>query len=249
MVTKKAYLALLCLLILVLILSGWAISAQMQIRKLEKTSVILHNQFQYKGEEHNLTLVIPLKDYLYYREKPRPSWLNYSSMVIHPYYYFAEYISMATDPGDDYLIDTVVSKLNEAVVANDLGDRDRAELALIFVQSLTYIGDNVTTRLDEYPRYPIETLFDREGDCEDTSILLAAILTEMGYDVALLLFEEFDHIGLGINFPSEYEMYGNSWIHDDGRRYWYLDTAGGQTIGWCPEPYDVTSAYVYPVGR
>jgi len=244
MVTKKAYLVLSCLLILVLILSGWAISAQMQIRKLEKTSVTLHNQFQHKSKEHNLTLAIPLQDYLYYREKPRPSWLNYSSMAIHPYYYFAEYISMATDPGDDYLIDTIVSKLNAAAVASNLDDRDRAELALIFVQSLTYIGDNVTTRLDEYPRYPIETLFDREGDCEDTSILLAAILTEMGYDVALLLFEEFDHIGLGINFPFEY---GNSWIHSDGRRYWYLDTTGGQTMGWCPEPYDVTSAYVYPV--
>ena len=245
MVTKKAYLVLSCLLLLVLILSGWAISAQMQIRKLEKTSVTLHNQFQYKDKEHNLTLVIPLPDYLYYREKPRPSWLNYSSMAIHPYYYFAEYISMATDPDDDYLIDTIVSKLNAAAVASNLDDLDRAELALIFVQSLTYIGDNVTTRLDEYPRYPIETLFDREGDCEDTSILLAAILTEMGYDVALLLFEEFDHIGLGINFPLEY---GNSWIHSDGRRYWYLDTTGGQSMGWCPEPYDVTSAYVYPIG-
>jgi len=247
-VTKKAYLVLLGLLVLVLILSGWALSAQMQVRKLEKATVNLHYEFEYKYDEHNLTLTIPVRDYLYYKERPRPSWLNYSAMAIHPYYYFAEYRSMATDPGDDYLIDAIVGYLNGVAVANDLSDCARAEMALVFVQSLTYIGDNVTTSFDEYPRYPVETLFDREGDCEDTSILLAAILTEIGYDVALLLFEEFDHIGLGINFPPEYKMYGNSWIHDDGRRYWYLDTSGGQAIGWCPEEYAQTSAYVYPVG-
>ena len=248
MVTKRAYLVLLGLLVLVLILSGWALSAQMQVRKLEKATVNLHYEFEYKRDEHNLTLTIPVRDYLYYKERPRPSWLDYSSTAIHPYYYFAEYIPMATDPGDDYLINAIISYLNEVAMANGLSDHARAEMALIFVQSLTYIGDNVTTSFDEYPRYPVETLFDREGDCEDTSILLAAILTEMGYDVALLLFEEFDHIGLGISFPPEYKMYGNSWIHNDGRRYWYLDTAGGRTIGWCPEPYDQTSAYVYPVG-
>ena len=247
MVTRKAYLVLLGLLMLVLILSGWALSAQMQVRKLEKSAVALHYQFEYKGDEHNLTLSIPVRDYLDYKERPRPSWLNYRAMASHPYYYFAEYVSLATDPGDDQLIDLIVGNLNEAATADGLGDQERAELALNFVQSLTYIGDNVTTSFDEYPRYPVETLFDREGDCEDTSILLAAILEEMGYDVALLLFEEFDHIGLGISFPPDYEMYGNSWIYE-GKRYWYLDTSGHHSIGWCPEPYDKTSAYVYPVG-
>jgi len=74
------------------------------------------------------------------------------------------------------------------------------------------------------------------------------ILDEMGYDVAMLLFEEYDHIGLGINMPPEYHMYGNSWIYE-GKRYWYLDTSGKQSIGWCPEPYHQTSAYVYPLGE
>ncbi len=248
MVTRKGYFVLLGLLMLVLVLFGWALSSQMQVNKLEKSVVGLNYQFEYKQVEHNLTLAIPVRDYLYYKERPRPSWLNYSAMALHPYHYFAEYISMATDSGDDHLINSVVGYLAEVAAADGLKGRDRAELALTLVQSLTYIGDNVTTSFDEYPRYPVETLFDREGDCEDTSILLAAILTEMGYDVALLLFEEFDHIGLGINFPPEYQMYGNSWIHSDGRRYWYLDTTGGRAIGWCPEEYAQTPAYVYPVG-
>lgn len=242
---KKSTLILFGLLVLVLALFGWALSGQMQVRKMEKTMLTVHQQFKYKDSEHNLSISIPLTKYLYYKEKPRPSWLNYNNR--HPYHYFAEYAPMALDAGDDAVIEAVAAYLNEAAAVEDFDEVRKVELALVFVQSFTYIGDNVTTAADEYPRYPVETLVDREGDCEDTSILLAAVLDEMGYDVAMLLFEEFDHIGLGISMP-ELEMYGNSWIYE-GRRYWYLDTAGQRSIGWCPEPYDVTSAYVYPVGE
>ena len=243
---RKSYLTLFGLLVLVLALFGWALSGQMQVRKMENTVLNVHRQFAYKDSEHNLSLAVPLQKYLHYREKARPSWLNYNNR--HPYHFFAEYVSMASDTDDDAIIDAAAAYLNEAAAVAGFDDLRKAELALVFVQSFTYIGDNVTEAADEYPRYPVETLVDREGDCEDTSILLAAILDDMGYDVALLLFEEFDHIGLGVNMPPEYVMYGNSWIHDDGRRYWYLDTSGERSIGWCPEPYDVTSAYVYPVG-
>jgi len=243
---KKSHFIIFGLLVLVLALFGWAFSTQMQVRQMEKAMLTVHRQFEYKGNEHNLTLSLPLKEYLYYKEKSRPSWLNYS--YAHPYYYFAEYVAMATDPDDDTTIDAVVGYLDAVAASEGIADREKAELALAFVQSFAYISDNVTVALDEYPRYPVETLFDREGDCEDTSILLAAILNEMDYDVALLLFEQFDHIGLVINMPEGCEMYGNSWIYE-GRRYWYLDTAGKRSIGWCPEPYDKASAYVYPVGE
>ena len=234
------------LLVIALALFGWALSAQMQVRKMEDTVLTVHQQFRYKDSEHNLGLSIPLTQYLHYKERPRPSWLNYNNR--HPYHYFAEYAAMASDAGDDAVIGVVASYLDEVAVVEGFDDMRKVELALVFVQSFTYIGDNVTAAADEYPRYPVETLIDREGDCEDTAILLAAILDDMGYDVAMLLFEEFDHIGLGINMPPEYKMYGNSWIYE-GRRYWYLDNAGKKSIGWCPEPYDQTSAYIYPVGR
>ncbi len=244
---KRPYFIIFGLLVLALGLFGWALSTQMQLRHMENAVLTVHRQFKYKDNEHNLTLSLPLPEYLHYKAKLRPSWLNYNHG--HPYFYFAEYVAMATDPGDDATIAQIAGYLDAAAAASEDSDYGtKVGLALAFVQSFTYIGDNVTVALDEYPRYPVETLFDREGDCEDTAILLAAILSEMDCDVALLLFEEFDHIGLGINMPPEYKMYGNSWIYED-RRYWYLDTAGGRSIGWCPEPYDVTSAYVYPVGE
>lgn len=39
----------------------------------------------------------------------------------------------------------------------------------------------------EYWRYPLQTLIEKTGDCEDTSILLAAILDAAGYDSGIIL--------------------------------------------------------------
>jgi hypothetical protein len=230
---------------------GWALLA-----RFDATATVDY-RFEYKRVEHNLTLAIPLAEYRAYKEKLRPEgFAEYRSLVANPYVsydtyaYFSRYRAMATDPGDETIIGSLVRQLNETAAAMNLDGRDKVELILRFVQSLDYTPDLTTTPyFDEYPRYPVETLFDQEGDCEDTSILLAAILSEMGYDVALILFEKLDHMGLGIYFPEEagIEMYGNSWIVDDGRRYWYLDTSGNRTIGWAPEPYGATSAYVYPL--
>jgi hypothetical protein len=243
---KKSYLILFGLLMPVLALFGWGLNARFH------GSETVHYKFEMgKRSEHNLIVSIPFQDYREYRAIPRPSWDDYRDRPNNRSYYdfFAEYKLLASHPDDDYLIQAVADKLEETASTDGLDQKEKAALALYFIQSFTVTSDNATTPFNEYPRYPLETLFEQAGDCEDTSILLAALLTEMDYDVALLLFEDYDHIGLGVNMPPEYEMRGNSWIHDDGRRYWYLDSLGKRSIGWCPEPYDQTSAYVYPMGQ
>jgi len=69
--------------------------------------------------------------------------------------------------------------------------RETIDFVGSFVQQLPYTSDRVTTPYDEYPRFPLETLYEKGGDCEDTAILAATILKEMGYDVG--------------NLPSQYE--------------------------------------------
>jgi len=244
MAIKRANLALLSLSVLLVILLGWALSARFG------GTAVIHYRFEVpKHSEHNLTLAIPLEEYRDYKERPRPSYENGLSKNELAARVLAKYSAMATDPGDDAIIYSLVRQLNDEARASNLSELDKLRLVLRFVQSLTYTADNATTpSYLEYPRYPVETLFEQRGDCEDTSILLAAILNEMGYDVAIIFFEGFDHMGLGIYVPFEEKMYGNSWIYQDGRRYWYLDTSGKQPIGWSPKPYDTTPAYLYPVG-
>ncbi len=102
-----------------------------------------------------------------------------------------------------------------------------------------------TTELD-YPRYPIETIFNKEGggDCEDKAILTASILNNMGYNVSLLRFP--DHMAVGVNLSDDeipnYEFY------TDG--YYFLETTTGRNpCGFVPNEYkDLTSeVIIYPV--
>ncbi len=233
MTIRKTHIAWLCLLIPAIVLSGGALQA------LFNTTAKITYRFEYKGDQQQFTLAMPLEDYRGYKEKPRP---DYNLARADFYTYFAQYVNMVTDYHDDGLMDNLVYRLDEIALAEGLSNQERIGLTLRFVQSLTYATDNATLSLDEYPRYPVETLFEKRGDCEDTSILLAAIMTDMGYEVALLVFEDLDHIGLGVAFPFKY---GNSWIYE-GKRYWYLDASGTRPIGWSPAEYAQTAAYVYP---
>jgi predicted transglutaminase-like cysteine proteinase len=68
-------------------------------------------------------------------------------------------------------------------------------------QSLKYVYDVDSKGFDEYIRYPLETLVDKEGDCDCHSICSAALLYSMGYEVVLLriMFPEGDgHLALAV---------------------------------------------------
>lgn len=84
------------------------------------------------------------------------------------------------DRGYEYLSAVATSLESQASTAGYTG-WDLVQFTTAFVQNLTYISET-----QEYVRYPIETLKDKGGDCEDTAILLAALLTEMGYDAMLV---------------------------------------------------------------
>ena len=62
-------------------------------------------------------------------------------------------------------------------------------------------------KIKNYPTrrfYPYEVLYNQCGVCEDKSILLAFLLKELGYGVALLEFETEHHMAVGIKVPEEY---------------------------------------------
>jgi|GEM_PF-1491229 len=213
-----------------LALQEQVLQLQKQLAGIQSTSLTRTFKFESKKtKELTWTVQIPLGTFIYYRELPRPTIFNYHAM--------------ASDPADDTVINSLVQQVRETVAREGLSKLDEISLILAFAQAITYAEDIITTGKDEYPRFPVETLFEGAGDCEDTSILAAAIFTRLGYDVALLLFEQFDHMGLGINYPLEY---GNSWIYE-GKRYWYLDASGKRPAGWAPDEYAQTSAYVLPV--
>ena len=62
----------------------------------------------------------------------------------------------------------------------------KANLLLSYVQAIPYMYDSDLNGRDEYWKFPLETITDGAGDCEDTSILFCAIAKAMGYDTALM---------------------------------------------------------------
>jgi hypothetical protein len=128
-----------------------------------------------------------------------------------------------------------------AIRDSDGLDADRyAELLVVFAQSLEYRTDAV----DLSPKFPVETVVEAAGDCDDKSLLLAGLLAREGFDVAIMLFEPEQHVALGIRSDElDYEETG----------YAYVETTSGGFIGMVPDTLagdiELTSRpRVFPIG-
>ncbi len=137
------------------------------------------------------------------------------------------YVSQGRGP----TLDSLSDELRRYSTQHRLSSLHEVALALSFAQgAISYAPDEESTRQPEYPKYPVETVHDENGDCEDKSILAAAALKQLGYDV--LLFNLPHHIALGVAFediPGDYEVF-------NAKRYYCCEaTAEGSWIGYRPK--------------
>ena len=121
----------------------------------------------------------------------------------------------------------------------------RVSFVLAFIQSLPYTSDSVTSGHDEYPRFPLETLVDNGGDCEDTAILFATLTLIMGYGTVYINPPE--HYAVGI--LGEEGLPGYYFTYKD-KRYYYCETTGdGWAIGDIPSEYQDVKATIYEINE
>lgn len=200
------------------------------IQELPQSTAVLGKSYtwQYGGKIWTWDISVPEAVYDYYRKLPRPPTVNYSVYVTHPW--------------DDDLIDDLVSEFKDAARVEGYDAIQTVELATAFVQSLPYTADSVTTPYDEYPRYPVETLVDKGGDCEDTSILLASLIHSLGYDVVLIAYPG-RHMAVGVLAGDGIQ---GSYYDYQGEKYYYIETTDvGWPIGQLPEEYKGSKANLY----
>ncbi len=84
------------------------------------------------------------------------------------------------------LADSLKTKYKDAFGAEP-SKEEYVKFAAVFVNVCIAYDDDEYSGNYEYWRYPLETLCEKKGDCEDTSILLAAILDAAGYDSGIIL--------------------------------------------------------------
>ena len=143
----------------------------------------------------------------------------------------------------DYYLQTLAEKLNETTTQLGYSSFDQVSFVLAFVQSSPYTSDKVTTGYDEYPRFPIETLVDDGGDCEDTAILFATLTLILGYGTVYI--NPPDHYAVGI--LGDNSISGTYWTYNN-QSYYYCETTGdGFKIGELPDEFKGQSAYIYPI--
>ena len=150
---------------------------------------------------------------------------------------YTRYGAYVDDPRDDAVLQDFVAKLEQAAVGLNIWER--LNLVIALVQSLPYVGESC-----EYPRYPLEMLIDRQGDCEDAAILTAALVKQMGFEAVLLAFLEEHHMAVGIRVlpPGHQELQAYAW---NGDLYFYLEpTSLGWTIGQIPAAYSSQPAII-----
>jgi len=182
--------------------------------------------WSYGGYEYTYSLGIPGTTYDYYRNQSHKS---------------TRFDQYALSDNDRKILNQIITNFEE--IGNERGySKDENAMNIIaFVQAIPYAYDNVTTGYEEYPRYPIETLVDGCGDCEDTAILAAALLHEMGYGVVLLEFPS--HLALGI---AGGENITGSYYEYNGTKYFYVETtASGWGVGKVPKEIDSSTAKIH----
>jgi hypothetical protein len=193
---------------------------------LEPELITRQYTWTYKGTEFTYTKKFNKSLYTYYKNRKRVPGNHYEVY--------------ATDPFDDKIITNLVEVFKEKAEEHNYSKNETIYFIVTFIQSLPYTVDRVTKASDEYPRFPVETLVDNGGDCEDTSILTAAILKEMGYGVALLKLPL--HMAVGIYCTEK----SGAFVKDKhGYTFCYLETTGENwKIGKVPDQYDITRAEV-----
>lgn len=194
------------------------------------------HSWKYNGKDCSITLNISTDLYDYYRnDREHLAYVyQFNDGEVPPNYY-----SFMLSEHDRPLMHALAQEFGRYA----LTEKDQIELALSFVQSLPYAFDSDSKDEDEYVRYPVETLVDGCGDCEDKMALLVALLYEMDKDFVLLVMPE--HMALGVHCD---EIEGSRYLLYQGKKYYFMETTmPNWQIGQVPEDYFGTEVEVVPV--
>ena len=124
-------------------------------------------------------------------------------------------------------------------VANDLwkiynNHEDFANGVLMITHQISYQNSSPQ-------KYPIETIQENEGDCDLFSFLAASIMKAGGLDVSLLLFEDQEHMAVGVSLPetpNDARTAVSYFAHEE-KRYYIAECTGNFENGWrvgeCPD--------------
>lgn len=145
-------------------------------------------EWNYLGTNYSIDLTYSFKDFLDYSDT------NTNGRSVRNYGDVRSFITY-----DDPLIVGLADSLLSEYGGNAQLDQDFASYVLAFIQIcfdyppytasglMSMSADMYLYGQDEYFAYPIETIYYGMGDCEDTSILAAAVYKALGFDAGVVI--------------------------------------------------------------
>lgn len=214
----------------------------LKVPEISETRNIERTYEQYAGStETTATLYFNEGLYDYYSQK-------YRMYVDNPEIKYGAYVSETLDRK---AISRIVDQFENYGSEYNQSEYEIVNHIISFVQRLKYTDDEIATGYNDYPKFPMETLVEQDGDCEDSAILMVSLLRGLGYDTILLEYPssvtpegEAGHMAVGL--AGDDSISGTYYEADDGTRYYYVEpTAPGWDIGEIPDDLDTT--YFHPV--
>ena len=208
--------------------------------KIEKTFKI--RAIKPFSDEFDLKVEIPQDRLDYYKKLNQPEIKKAANFP---------YLATSQDP----VLTKIVGDLGDLYLQNyENGNKFYLLNTILEVgRNIKYENDDKISSSGDYWKFPVETLADGRGDCEDMALLLAGLLKNAGFDVILVDFKT--HIGLGLALDSALleSTYGDNvpldYYEYEGIRYYYLETTNldNYHLGEVPQGYKKVKPTLYEV--
>jgi len=183
-------------------------------------------RWRYDGYTFTTNLKLSSSDYKYY----------------HGLSKLEPYSTYATDnTSHEYLV-SLAAQLD--VDAQKLGysNSSLVEYLVAFVQQAIPYKKDPYNNGHDYPKYPIETIIEKGGDCEDKSALLASLLNTFGFDAVMVGLPKHMAVALWSDRKGAYYLH-------DGKHYSFIETTSIWKIGSIPSNFKKTKASIIEVPK
>ena len=181
----------------------------------------IHVTSSYLFQEGMVTISVSVNASVYEGAKRADKSVTIVGNISENVWIADSYRAMVDDPAQESLYQDLLTGFRKIRIEEDLDTDEYLELIAVYVQSLQY------ETLEENPaKFPVETVVDLSGDCDDKSLLLAGLLSREGYSVALLSFGPENHMALGI---------GSYDCQFRNTSYTFLETTNVSYVGIVPE--------------
>jgi len=196
-------------------------------------------QWTFNNKNWEISLEIPIEKYEHYRDldvNRAPQNVGIFAM--------ASFVTSG-----DQVVETLANKLKILAEDENFNESNTINFILRFIQeNVNYVLDNESKDCTEYWRYPVETLVEKKGDCEDSSVLFASIIDALEYNTVLLFYVlegDIGHLAVGIHL--EGGSYGEYIIYNNEKYYYCETTSYGFNIGEIPSDIKNDPDKIIPV--